>query len=224
MEAPALRIPAVVLVALFVVPATAVGQAASATGPVSRADVAVFIGSFNTKHPGADRYDQWSQAVSGGLSGGFYWTDNLKTEVEVVSAGGGDAAYVEDARIPGVPFARIYSHHHFANVVASVGQAYQFGRNAWFHPFVAAGIDVDRQHDRGERDAQSIALGVGPSPRPIVIPPLTTTKTEVRVRPYASTGFKAYFNERAFFRTDIRFSARDGLEQVVWRLGIGIDF
>lgn len=37
-------------------------------------------------------------------------------------------------------------------------------------------------------------------------------------------GFKAYFTERAFFRTDLKLSARDGVEQLVWKVGVGIDF
>jgi hypothetical protein len=42
---------------------------------------------------------------------------------------------------------------------------------------------------------------------------------------FAATGFKAYFNERAFFRGEARFTPNhDGINQMIWTAGVGIDF
>jgi hypothetical protein len=46
----------------------------------------------------------------------------------------------------------------------------------------------------------------------------------VRIVPFAATGFKAYLAQRAFFRSDLRFAFRDGLEDVLLRFGFGVDF
>ena len=114
----------------------------------------------------------------------------------------------------------------------SVGQSYQFGRNALFHPFVTAGVDIERQRHEIERPAQSVAIYARSPLNPqvvqvtgqISIPALTRTETAVTVSPYAAAGFKAYFTERGFFRTDLKVSVRSGIDRVIWRAGFGVDF
>ena len=49
-------------------------------------------------------------------------------------------------------------------------------------------------------------------------------RTEVKVTPFVATGFKAYVTPRAFFRSDIRFGIRSGIDDVLIRAGFGIDF
>jgi hypothetical protein len=44
------------------------------------------------------------------------------------------------------------------------------------------------------------------------------------VRPFAAVGFKAYMTPRSFFRSDMRFTIRDGVDEVLWRFGFGVDF
>jgi hypothetical protein len=79
------------------------------------------------------------------------------------------------------------------------GLSWQFFENQWFHPSLGGGLDVV-----GEREA-----GVG------------TTTT---VRPFVSTGFKWYVNERAFARSDFRVSFYDGAAaHVTWTAGLGVD-
>src|SRR5205807_2575966 len=49
--------------------------------------------------------------------------------------------------------------------------------------------------------------------------------TATRVRPFTGVGFKAYFDERAFFRGEARFNpGRTQLDQMAWTAGVGIDF
>ena len=113
-----------------------------------------------------------------------------------------------------------------------MGQSYQFGRNAQFHPFVAAGVDIEHRSHEIERPEQTVVL-YSPSPlNPqivdfagrIQIPALNRTETAITVSPYAATGFKAYFTERAFFRTDLKMSVRSEIDRVIWRAGFGVDF
>ena len=43
-------------------------------------------------------------------------------------------------------------------------------------------------------------------------------------RPFGEVGFKAYMTRRAFFTADTRLMYRKGLDEVLFRLGFGIDF
>ena len=44
------------------------------------------------------------------------------------------------------------------------------------------------------------------------------------VRPFGEIGFKAYMTRRSFFTTDMRLMARGGIDEVLFRLGFGMDF
>ena len=118
--------------------------------------------------------------------------------------------------MPGSPLSSIFLEHAYQSFAVSVGQSYQFGRNALFHPFVAAGVDIERLRHEIERPAQSVAIYARSPLNPqvvqvtgqIPIPALTRTETAVTVSPYAAAGFKAYFTERGFFRTDLKVSVR----------------
>ena len=49
-------------------------------------------------------------------------------------------------------------------------------------------------------------------------------RTELVIRPYVATGFKAYMAQRVFFRGDLRASFGRRLEDVAVRFGFGVDF
>jgi len=49
-------------------------------------------------------------------------------------------------------------------------------------------------------------------------------RTEVHARPFAGLGFKAYMSPRSYFRTDLKFVIDGGVEEVMMRFGIGVDF
>ena len=106
----------------------------------------------------------------------------------------------------------------------AVGQQYQFFRNQWFHPHVGAGVDIAREttletfqpifiYDSATRTSTQIAppRTVGPEHRTIV-------------RPFAEAGFKAYMTRRAFFTGDTRIKFKGGMDEVLFRLGFGVDF
>ena len=150
----------------------------------------------------------------------------------MASAGRAEVYGSESAGVPESPLSSIYLEHAYQSFAVSVGQSYQFRRNALFHPFVGAGVDIER---RASRDRTSSAVGpvytrnpLNPQivtvTRQISIPALTRTETTVAVSPYAAAGFKAYFTERGFFRTDLKVSLGSGVDRVIWRAGFGADF
>ena len=128
--------------------------------PLARADVTASIGSFSAKRAEAEEYNDWTHSLFGGIGGGYYWSDHLKTEIDVASARPRRVYASEPAGVPESPLSSIFQEHAYQSVAVSVGQSYQFGRNALFHPFVTAGIDIERQRHEIERPAQSIAIYV----------------------------------------------------------------
>jgi hypothetical protein len=49
-------------------------------------------------------------------------------------------------------------------------------------------------------------------------------ETPRHTRPFAGFGFKSYMTPRSFFRSDVKLVFRDGIDEVLLRLGFGVDF
>ena len=202
-----MRILSIALVLLALSPAAALCQ--SPPTPRHRRDISASIGGFMADHP-VSRYRTWSTWSGGlfkGVAGGYYWTDHLKTEVEVAATGETDA----DGDFTLSTYS--YDHFYYRDVLVSAAQVYQFGRNRLFHPFVSAGLDIDRE------ETEHTVFGYVP-----VTVTTERTDTAVRARPFAAAGFKAYFSERVFFRMDTKAGFRNRLDQVTWKIGFGVDF
>ena len=106
----------------------------------------------------------------------------------------------------------------------AVAQQYQFYRNQWFHPHVGAGVDIARETTREEYDPVFVFDTVTRISRQVS--PAHTDGPEHRMiaRPFAEAGFKAYMTRRAFFTGDSRLMFRKGLDEVLFRIGFGVDF
>ena len=171
------------------------------------------------------QWDRWVNVASGGGIVGYYWTSHLKTEFDVSTSTAGEFYSVEPIALPGSPAPFfLQREHQLRTTSASAGVIGQFFENAWFHPFVGAGIEVT--HEREDIDT---ALPFGPQrdPRAPTIVPAPEAETRIRyhARPYTAAGFKVYVSERAFIRTDIRTSwSSHGLAALAWRSGVGVDF
>jgi outer membrane protein W len=207
-----MRMVLTALILIAVVPGRA--QCQSAPDPIARGDVSAALGWFSADHPGSNSCCAWSSGLFKGLQGGYYWNDHLKTEVEIAATGETQAYTYVLPPAPGSSYTSKY--HRYRDVLISGGQFYQFGRNAYFHPFVGAGLDVDRE--RHEIEFESFTS----TGARIVTP--ESISTRVLVRPFVAGGFKAYFSERVFFRTDLKAAFSNSLDQITWRLGFGIDF
>ena len=202
------------LILLALLPAGAGAQ--TAAGPIVRMDVSASIGWFSADRPATDdgrsACCEWSSGLFRGFQGGYYWSDHIKTELEIAATGQTETSSYFPSPVGSSAY-RI-DDHYYRDVLVSAGQFYQAGRNSFFHPFVGAGIDVDREHHEIE---QIVRTGAKTDIT-------TVTETRLRARPFVAGGFKAYFSERVFFRTDVKMGYRSRLDQIAWRLGVGIDF
>jgi hypothetical protein len=209
-----MRAHALLLAATFTlaIAAPAVAQ------PIARVDVSGVVGWFNAHAPDPSFYDDWyNRSAYGGAELGWYWTDHLKTEVDLGATSPAELYGVQPILLGG---RQIYvsAHHRFSTRRIAAGQQYQFGRNAWAHPHVAVGIDVT-----AESRQQRLDSIVGPDQTPRTPVETTNRSTHVEVRPFAEVGTKFYFSRRGFVRTDFRLTFHNGVDEVLVRFGVGVD-
>jgi hypothetical protein len=199
-------------------------QAPAAPANLPRFDVHAVAGWQNLNKPQEQPYyNDWLNAILyGGVGAGWYWTDHLKTQIDV-GAGTRDEQYqtrqfVVDGQ-PAYASARVAIRE--TNV--SIGQQYQFFRNQWFHPHAGAGVELVRE----TTTQQFLAVTVyDPATRTSkLLSPEHTGGPEHRLlaRAFAEGGFKAYMSRRAFFLGDMRVMFRGGIDEVLFRAGFGID-
>jgi hypothetical protein len=206
--------------------ASPVHAQAAAPSPIARGDVTASLGWFNANKGdlSPDRYNDWyNSSLYGGIGAGWYWTDNHKTEIDFGATTGGDI-YVAYPIVVENQQTYTNSRFFFSTRKLTLSQQYQAFRNAWFHPHVAAGVDLTWEETREERSPvifYDIVARVGRqiSPAQNVGPDV-----DLVVRPFAAVGFKAYMTPRSFFRSDMRFTIRGGVDEVLWRFGFGVDF
>jgi hypothetical protein len=125
--------------------------------PVARVDVAVFTGSFSADtaelaiFDEQPYYDQWVHMAMFEASAGYYWTDHLKTEFEALWTTEGETSGSGIIELPGITTGWVYHTNRFTARQFGIGQLWQFGRNAMFHPWIGAGVDfvhIDHELDR----------------------------------------------------------------------------
>jgi hypothetical protein len=214
------RADTIILVGTLSLPAPALAGAQ----PVARADAAGTVGWFNADKSGLSSYNDWyNRSAYGGATFGWYWTDHLKTELEL---GATSAAELYATRTIDIEGQRTYlsSEHRFNTRRLVAGQQYQFFRNAWAHPHIAAGVDLT--WETHEQRDEPIVLFDSVSRITRVVQPARATdpSTHLQVRPFAEVGTKLYISPRGFFRTDIRVTFGGGAEEVLLRFGFGVDF
>jgi outer membrane protein with beta-barrel domain len=190
---------------------------AQADPPLTGFDVSASVGLFAADRSGGgtDGASSWSSGLFRGVSAGYYWTDHLKTEVAFAAPGQTDAYSYSSRQLPNRVTVLTEDERTFTATRVSLAQAYQFGRNAMFHPYAVAGVDVDREQVALER-----RVLVGSTLAPVE----DSSATTVRARAFAGAGFKAYVSERAFFRGDFTFDLASQVQQIAWTAGFGVDF
>ena len=187
-------------------------------------DVSATVGWLSANTPASAQYDgnDWASSLFGTASAGWHWTDNLKTEIEFGGSTNMTAYRTDPVTINGRPTYRT-TRTTFSRRTLAIAQQYQFFHNVWFHPYLGAGATVtwERAISQGNPvyiydplgGAQFTAPGAVEGPR-----------TGATLRPFVASGFKAYMTERTFFRSDIRMAFRGGPDEVLVRIGFGIDF
>jgi hypothetical protein len=164
----------------------------------------------------------WHSSLFGTVSAGWYWTDNLKTEIDVGAGTQATAYRFQYVVIDGRPSYR-NSEYAFSRRILGISQQYQFLRNAWFHPHVAAGANLT--WERATERSSTVVVGdlVG-DPRGLPAAGTEGPNTRFTVHPFVATGFKAYMTPRSFFRTDLRVRFHGGPDETQLRFGFGVDF
>jgi hypothetical protein len=154
---------------------------------------------------------------------GRYWTDNLKTEIE---GGWLSRAKVESYETIDVGADRVYAESDYVleDLRLSISQSVQFGRNAWTHPFLGAGVDIDYLRTTEDRPPQQGFAYTGSQSRSVFVPGAHEREAKVRAVPFVKGGVKMYFSDCAFVVQEFKFGIARGLDHVLWKTGIGIDF
>jgi len=224
-----LRVVSPFIVAILLIPGAALAQTLTpppdAIASATHFDAAGYVAWFRANRGGigGQTFRDWFSTPRLSLSVGRYWTEHLKTEAELAITGHGNLVSFEE--LGGEPLVSryLYRHHTYQVRTLSLVQAWQFRRNAWVHPFVGAGIDIDSEWRTTESSVQVNDSRTDP-------PQLTEdarprdTHTDVIARAVAIAGLKAYLARNAFFRTDVRASFAEGIDNVTWRFGFGWDF
>ena len=200
------------------------GVAAQPVPPaLPKHDATLTIGWAGSEYE-LSRYDRWRASLLVGGSVGHFWTDHLKTEFEAGWSNPGKAEIYEDITYLGaLTYAEADHRSHDLRLGAT--QIYQFGRNAWVHPYVGVGFDVVRRETSIERRPQSRAVFLPPNRNiPVEIPPASERRTDVFGQGILKTGLKLYASEKAFFYTEFKLGLRRDVDHVVWKIGLGFDF
>ena len=168
-------------------------------------------------------WDRWFGVASGGADIGYYWTPHLKVEFDVATSTQGESYSYEQIPLPGSPInSFLQRDHEFRVTTASLGLNAQFFENAWFHPFIGAGMELRREREHVETSVPLVFTREG---RPVSFGAEDETRVRYDGRPFVAAGFKGYVSERVFVRTDLRTSwSSDGVTAVAWRTGVGVDF
>jgi opacity protein-like surface antigen len=194
--------------------------------PLTRADTHFVIGwqNLHKEQPGSQNFNNWVNGIFyGGAGAGWYWTDHLKTQVDFGAGTEGHQYRYEPIIINGQTTG-LSSRFHVRQQSVAVSQQYQFFRNQWFHPHLGAGVDIARETTTEEYAPILVFDSVTRTSRQLSPPRDEGPEHRVIARPFGEAGFKAYMTRRSFFTADTRLMYRKGLDEVLFRLGFGIDF
>jgi hypothetical protein len=201
----------------------AAAQSASAR-PLTRADAHGAVSWGHVHFQEAAQWDQWDHRVAhASATLGWYWSDHLKTEIEVDTA---SKATFYRYQYVAAPDQNTYRGSTLEVRGTSVGavQHYQFLRNAWVHPFIGAGLEV--RHEQRAEQVEPMVVYQGAGRESWVLEPGRRIEwpDQWRARAVAEAGVKTYVSQRAFARFGVKVALRDGVEDVALRIGIGADF
>jgi len=194
--------------------------------PLTRADLSGSLGWFNASKADLDSspYNDWyGRSLHGGVAAGWYWTDHLKSEIDVSGT--------TNARLYGYPPVVIGGHPGNTAVEYVIGtrklavtQLYQGLRNQWVHPYAGLGVEMTWERITEHHGPTFIFDPVVRTTRQVLPERTIGPRTDLVARPVGSLGLKAYVTSRAFIRGDLRIAFRGGIDEVLLRCGFGVDF
>ncbi len=197
--------------------------AAAQTAPrIPENDAHISIGWAGAEHA-VQNQGLWHGGLLLGISGGHYWTDHLKTEVEASwNSPRTRQVYESIERQGGNTFA--LSDYRSQDIRLGFTQLFQFGRNEWVHPYVGAGADVVRRSVSLDRLPQTRSAFLENRSIPVEIAGSSEQRTTVFAQAVLKTGVKMYVSDRTFFNAEVKVGLRRDVDHVVWRFAMGVDF
>lgn len=187
-------------------------------------DVAGYAGWAAThRRDLAPAWNRWSDSLLTGVSSGRYWTPHLKTELYLAYEGPSVIYQEQQLVVPGQAFpAYRLREHRTSSASMTPSLVYQFFTNQWFHPYASLGIEAGREMRRSRLPELRLP---GRNGGALLIPAQEERRAvDWHVRPTAAVGFKWYFGERAFVRSELRVTAsRRAVSRTTWISGMGVD-
>jgi len=221
-----MRKTAWIFVVLFAASTAEAQQAAPSAPP--RWDVNLNAGIFGHR-PGDfdDRYNNWYTEGRYAASIGYYWTENLKTELEFAHSGEGDRYVQEAVRVPRTGALHSVPVEAFDRLQqTSLRMVWQFGNNTWVHPYVNAGyvLDADRQSRRSP-----VTYSYPGDPRtvpPILVQPEISSGPDIEYRSGVSlgAGSKFYVAPAAYINTGVQWTYTRPAKTITFYSGFGVEF
>jgi hypothetical protein len=153
---------------------------------------------------------------------GHYWTQHVKTEAGVAFLKTWDDYEYESTPVQGLPaggYAILSTSVRMT--VLTPALTYQFLENEFAHPYVSIGARIGFLETHVTRYPQTYTQ----NRITYSVPALDRTDMTVAARPVVAAGYKSYFNERAFMRSELQASfGADGSPHPALRIGFGFDF
>jgi hypothetical protein len=203
----------------------AASPASAQSTPLVRGDVSGTLGIQSVDARAESFYGnrRFEAGFFGGISGGWYWTEHLKTEIDFGARTKGRIFEPSPIVISGV---QTYSttERTFWRHTLGLGQQYQFFHNAWFHPHLGAGTNLTWERSRLHATATVMYDPQTRTSRTVTPDHTDNIRTQLVVNPFVESGFKAYMTPRTFFRSDLRVAFHRDVDDVMMRFGFGFDF
>lgn len=212
------------LFAVLLIPALAEAQPSEATLP--HWDFNVSVAQFNA-NPGRHEatYDDWYSTGRIATSIGYYWSENLKTEIEYANTGEGSIFLQEFFRLPNgqVYPLSVEEYHHLQQ--ASIRLVWQFFDNRWVHPYLNVGAVLDI--DRRTYDVPASYYPVDPRG----VPPQfvrdqypSGTVVDYGGGVSYGGGVKFFVSQQAYLNTAMQFTYGDRFKTASFLAGFGFEF
>ena len=200
-------------------------SAQDVTPAIPRADVHFVIGWQNLHAEQPNQYgDDWMNDIFyGGAGMGWHWNEHWKTQVDFGAGTHGSQYRFRQFSANGA----LATETSFASVrqdSIAIAQQYQFFRNQWFHPRVGVGVDLARETTTEQYQPVFVFDNAARTSREITPARVEAPEHRFIARPFVETGLKAYMTRRTFFTADTRLMFRSGIDEVLFRLGFGVDF
>ena len=130
----------------------------------------------------------------------------------------------ESGRPQGLPTAfksiLVVTHKNVELTTAVLGATYQFRENAFFHPYVSAGVRLGWLREHRFRDQSD-----GTTPYPHTVMALDERTTQFLARPVVAGGAKWYLDQFVFLRPEAALALRAGrLLDTTFGISVGRDF